>query len=137
MKQKLQVLVVMAFGTATLAGWAYSRPAEQSATIMRAKLAHAQSVLDALATGDFEKLSKEANRLKLLSQEAAWNVIQTPEYQQHSGEFRHAADELSAAANNKSLDGAVLAYFGLTMKCVNCHKYVRQVHPPDQIGEEN
>ena len=127
MRNKRQVLVIVALGTALLAGWGYSRQTEQPATVMRVKLAHAQNVLDALAMSDFEKLSVDAHRLKLLSQEAAWNVIQTPEYQQHSSEFRHATDELSAAAKNKSVDGAVLAYFGLTMKCVNCHKYVRQV----------
>jgi hypothetical protein len=129
MRKKLQALIIVATVTAMVAGWAHSRQAEQPATVMRVKLAHAQNVLDALATGDFEKLSADAHRLKLLSEEAAWNVIQTPEYRQYSNEFRHATDELSVAAKNKSIDGAVLAYFGLTMKCVNCHKYVRQTQP--------
>ena len=34
---------------------------------------------------------------------------------------------MTEAARKKNLDGAVLAYVDLTMKCINCHKYVRGV----------
>jgi hypothetical protein len=30
-------------------------------------------------------------------------------------------------AKDKNLDGAALAYVQLTMSCVNCHKYVREI----------
>ena len=46
---------------------------------------------------------------------------------EHSVEFRRTADAITAAAKKKNLDGAALAYVDMTMKCVNCHKYVRGV----------
>ena len=54
-----------------------------------------------------------------------WNVIQTPEYQQRSDEFRRHARALTKAAQDKNLDGATLAYVQLTLACVECHKHVR------------
>lgn len=94
---------------------------------MRLKLDHSQKVLEGIALEDFAEISKHSQAISLLSQEANWRVLQTPDYLQHSAEFRRAADALTAAANKKNLDGAALAYVDLTMKCVNCHKYVRGV----------
>ena len=52
-------------------------------------------------------------------------MLQTEEYLKQSGDFRRAADALTKAAQEKNVDGAALAYLDMTMKCVNCHKYVR------------
>jgi cytochrome c556 len=54
-------------------------------------------------------------------------VLQTPEYHDRSMEFRRSADAMTEAARKKNLEGAALAYVDVTMKCVACHKYVRQV----------
>jgi hypothetical protein len=94
---------------------------------MRAKLLHSQKVLEGLTTEDFTMIAKHAQSLSLLSQAAAWQVLQTPEYKQHSTEFRRSADALNKAAEAKNLDGAALAYVDVTLKCINCHKYVRGV----------
>lgn len=94
---------------------------------MRLKLDHSQKVLEGIALEDFATIAKHSQAISLLSQEANWRVLQTPDYLQHSAEFRRAADALTAAANKKNLDGAALAYVDLTMKCINCHKYVRGV----------
>jgi len=94
---------------------------------MRAKLTHSKQVLEGLVIEDFDQIAKHGQELSLLSQAAAWNVLQTPEYKQHSLEFRRSADSLTKAAKNKNLDGAALAYVDVTLKCVNCHKYVRGV----------
>ena len=92
---------------------------------MRRKLPHSQKVLEGLATEDFEMIAKHAQELSLLSQATTWQVLQTPDYLDHSTEFRHAADRLTEAARKKNLDGAALAYVDVTMSCINCHKYVR------------
>ena len=97
------------------------------ANFMRLKLDHAQKILEGIVLEDYEKIDKQAQHLSLLSQAASWQVLQTPEYLQHSGEFRRAANAVSAAAKDKNLDGAALAYMEMTMKCVNCHKYVRDM----------
>jgi hypothetical protein len=97
------------------------------AVFMRAKLVHAQHVLEGICTQDFPLIAKHAQELSLLSQAAGWQVLQTPLYQQHSAEFRRAADAVTKAAQQRNLDGAALAYFQMTMSCVSCHKYVRTV----------
>lgn len=97
------------------------------ADFMQLKLQHSQEVLEGLVTEDFSQIAKNAQDLSLLSQAASWNVLQTDEYIQQSGEFRRTADALTKAAKEKDLDAAAIRYVELTMKCVHCHKYVRGV----------
>ena len=104
-------------------GW--TAPPNQVGDFMRLKLDHSQKVLEGIVLEDYEMISKNAQKLSLLSQASNWQVLQTEEYLQHSGEFRRAADAVSAAAKEKNIDGATLAYMEMTLKCVNCHKYVR------------
>ena len=95
--------------------------------IMQAKLGHAQKVLEALALEDHRAVAKHAQELSLLSQAAAWQVLQTAQYRQHSADFRRAADSLVDAAKKENVAAAALGYVQLTLNCVNCHKYVRRV----------
>lgn len=96
-------------------------------TFMRAKLIHSQKVLEGLTTENFDLVAKQAQQLSLLSLASTWQVIETPEYTRRSNEFRRASDDLTKAAKNKNLDGATLAFVNVTLKCVECHKYVRTV----------
>ena len=102
------------------------RKPETVSTFMRAKLLHSQKLIEALALEDFDQLAKHSQEMSLLSNATLWQVFQTPEYLQHSTEFRRTADSLTEAAKKKNLDGAALAYVELTLKCVQCHKYVRR-----------
>ncbi len=104
---------------------ANEQPQPKAKTLMHVKLDHAQELIEGLATEDYNALAKHSNALTLLSQETDWSVIQTREYRRLSEEFRRNSDQLTKAAKNRNLDGATLAYVGLTMKCVECHKYVR------------
>jgi hypothetical protein len=92
---------------------------------MRAKLAHAQDILAGLALEDFDAIARGAQELALASQAASWQVLQTPEYARQSAEFRRSCESLKRAAKDGNLDGAALAWMEVTMKCVQCHKYVR------------
>jgi hypothetical protein len=103
---------------------------------MRAKLSHSQKIIEGLTTEDYDMIAKNSQDLSLLSQAATWQVFETPEYLQHSTEFHRAADALTKAATDKNLDGAALAYMEVTLKCVNCHKYVRRVRMADLRGPE-
>lgn len=94
---------------------------------MQMKLDHSKGILEGLVVEDYDKIAKNAQDLSLLSQAASWQVLQTPDYLQHSLEFRRSADTLTEAAKKKNLDGSALAFMEVTMKCVNCHKYVRNV----------
>jgi cytochrome c556 len=102
-------------------------PVNEVRDFMRKKLVHAQKILEGITTDDLETVAKHAQELSLLSQAASWQVLQTPDYLQHSNEFRRAANSLTEAAKKRNADGAALAYLDVTMKCVTCHKYVRGV----------
>jgi len=102
-------------------------PAEpiKTQTFMRLKLGHAQSVLEGLAVEDFDKISKNSQAMVLLSHESNWKVFQTPDYNQHSEDFRRIASSMTKHAKEKNLDAVALDYVLLTTNCVQCHKYVR------------
>jgi len=119
-----------------------SRPrpkANRVADSMQLKLESAQKVLEGLALEDFQLITKESQAISLLTQEESWKVLQTPEYVQQSADFRRTVDAMTEAARQKNLDGAALRYVEMTMKCVHCHKYVRDVRladlrlPKDQV----
>lgn len=94
---------------------------------MKAKLDHANRLLEGIALGDFDLIGKNADKLSLLSLESNWKVLQTADYVQHSIAFRGSLDALEKAAKDKNLDSAALAYVDMTMRCVACHKHVRDV----------
>jgi len=84
-------------------------------------------------------IAKNAQAMSLLSMQSNWEVIQTTEYLERSRDFRRTCDSMTQAAKKKNLDGAALAYNDLTMKCINCHKYVRDVRTsttgvPSKLG---
>ena len=116
----LAVVVVTAGATANAA----PKP-DQVAAFMRAKLGHANHVLEGLAIADYEMIERAAQELSLASLDSNWQVLQTEDYVRQSAEFRRASDALKKAAQEKNLDGAALAWVDVTLKCVQCHKYVR------------
>lgn len=94
---------------------------------MRLKLSHSQELLEGIAMEDYAKIKKSSQAISLLCEDEMWQVFQTPEYLAHSEQFRRTADSITKAGEEKNLDGAALGYVALTMQCVNCHKYVRDV----------
>lgn len=103
------------------------KPDQKVEGLMRRKLESSQKVLEGVAVNDFKMITKHADELIDISKQAEWKVIRTPQYELHSNEFRRIASELVKNAKDKNLDGAVLTYVELTMTCVKCHKYVREV----------
>jgi hypothetical protein len=103
---------------------------DRVAGFMRAKLAHSQDVLEGLSLEDFDLIGKGAQELSLVSQDSSWQVLQTEDYARQSVEFRRSCDSLRKAAQEENLDGALLAWMEVTMKCVQCHRYVRDQDQP-------
>ena len=99
--------------------------ADKVAAFMRAKLDHSRLVLEGLAVENFDLIERGAQNLALASQDSSWQVLQTADYARHSDEFRRSCNGLRAAAKARNLDGAALAWMEVTMKCIQCHKYVR------------
>ena len=102
-------------------------PTSDIVAFMRLKLNHAQKVLEGIALEDFTMIEKHSQRMSLLAQDENWMVMETPEYAHHSADFRRAADNITAMAREKNLDGATDGYIALTKNCVSCHKYTRGV----------
>jgi len=99
---------------------------DRLAVFMQAKLAHAEKTLEGLAREDYEEIARHSQAISLLCEDELWSVLKTPEYQQRSDEFRRSVNAITDAARRKNLEAATLAYVDATMKCVTCHKYVRQ-----------
>jgi cytochrome c556 len=102
-------------------------PRNQLSDFMRVKLKHSQLVIEGLVLADFDKIAKNSQDMSLLSLAETWQVLQTPQYIAYSRKFRNATDALSDAAKKKDLDKATEAYNLVTTRCVECHKYVRDV----------
>ena len=93
--------------------------------IMKAKLAHAQAVLEGIALEDFDQVRKNAQRLHELSQAADWQVQRTMEYQVFSAEFRRIVEDMAQHAQKKNIHALTLDYMQMTMTCVKCHSHMR------------
>ncbi|SRR6056297_1036862 len=100
--------------------------AEVVKPFMRAKLEHAQEVLRGVVSEDFDRIARHGQSLGLLSLESNWHVLQTEEYVAQSTAFRRATEALSRAGRERNLDAATVAYLDVTVKCVQCHHYLRR-----------
>lgn len=94
--------------------------------MMRAKLAHAQAVLEGVAVNDMDQVETNANALHLLSTQSDWQVHRTMEYNLYSEDFRFAAREMARHAREKKMHAATMDYLSLTLSCVKCHDYMAQ-----------
>ncbi|MBI1830814.1 MAG: hypothetical protein HYR84_05110 [Planctomycetes bacterium] len=95
--------------------------------LMIEKLTNAQKLLEGIALGKYDKIEKHAVELIRISKTAEWLANKQPRYEQFSNDFVRAAETITRKAKEKNLDGVTLAYFDLTMSCVRCHQYVREI----------
>jgi len=95
--------------------------------LMQRKLKHAQKILEGVALKDFALIGRSAEELTLVSKAAEFQAVKSPPYEIYSNEFRRLAESLAKQSKEKNLDGAALSYVELTLNCVKCHKYVREV----------
>ena len=101
-------------------------PAAKITPLMQLKLEKSKVILEGLALEDYDKIGKNARSLKLLSMESGWNVIQTKEYATQSRDFRRTCDLIAEAAADKDIGRAALGYVAMTVRCVECHAYMRK-----------
>jgi hypothetical protein len=92
--------------------------------LMRAKLAHAEALLEAVVTSDWAELEIRALALEDITQEPEWAVLPSPEYAERSEAFREAVQALVTAARARDLDRVAQAYVNTTLSCVNCHREI-------------
>ncbi|MBX3416304.1 MAG: hypothetical protein KF851_01775 [Pirellulaceae bacterium] len=101
------------------------QPTLDKKPFMQRKVESSSKLLEALATENYEAIKRYSQELLLLSHESNWNTIQTPDYIEHSREFRVVVSRLRDTADEKNVDAATLGYIDLTMSCVRCHKHLR------------
>jgi hypothetical protein len=126
----LPCLAVLALSAAVLAVQGAEQRPHSRAEFMRTKLEYSKKALEGLILEDYDAIAKSAKALRLLSQAAEWEVPTIPnatDYVYLTREFQRLTDEMAQKASQKNIDGATLAYLRLTMNCVSCHKYVRDL----------
>ena len=94
--------------------------------VMRAKLAHAQAILEGLALNDTAQVEANAVALKRISQGGDWLVQDTESYFALSSEFRAVCDDLVAHATTQNVGALSRDYTNLVNSCVACHDYLRR-----------
>ena len=127
----LTLLSLVGVALFVIAHKSHSQSKEEVKTFMRVKLLESQKVLEGLTTEDYELITKGAGQMEMLSQDAAWQVLQTAEYRQQSLEFRRSTQALKEAAERENMDAAALAYVDVALKCVKCHQYITDVRNGD------
>jgi hypothetical protein len=95
-----------------------------TARVMRQKLVDAQGVMAAVVTSNWAELDRRSKALAKATEDPAWLVLRTPEYAKQGEAFLRAVNDLLDTAARRDADGAPLAYVALTMRCVQCHRYV-------------
>lgn len=93
---------------------------------MRMKLNYTQNILEGLTTRDFGLIISGAEEVERITQAEAWNSNDFADYQKISDELRSVAAHLKKAGQKSNLEAAALRYFELTMKCMDCHQYLRK-----------
>jgi hypothetical protein len=93
---------------------------------MKQKLKYSQEILNGLAQEDFALIEKNALAMKGLNKIESF-VRQKPEgYRTQLKTFEFSVSELLRNSQDKSIDGATLAFTQMTISCVNCHKELRK-----------
>jgi hypothetical protein len=92
--------------------------------VMREKLVRAQNILEAVVTSDWVSLETNSRELERLTDDPRWTVLKYPEYARQTAGFVKAIRALHLAAVQRDLDKAPQAYVDVTLKCVECHRYL-------------
>src|SRR5262245_34070914 len=92
---------------------------------MNRKLHLSQEVLAGITSGDFDKISKNAQAMRSLDKIEAFVRGRTPGYRTQLSFFDESLDEIIRQADKDNLEGAALGFTQLTISCVNCHKQLR------------
>jgi PleD family two-component response regulator len=148
MSRKLPLTMMAVFFLA-VAGWALLVPGQatsedklkkplpdakldlEQSTFMRKKLEASNQILEGLTVEDADLIVKGARILVEISAAERFQVQHDVMYRQFSGEFQRTAKGLLEAAEKKNYDLVALKWMDTTMKCLECHKFVRGIRLAD------
>jgi hypothetical protein len=115
---------LMALGTAVAAVTANAGQGPEIKHVMREKLVHSQKILEAVVTSDWIGLETHTRELEALTNDPRWAVLRFQEYARHSAAFVRAVQNLHRAAAQRELEETPKAYIAVTLRCVECHRYL-------------
>ncbi len=92
---------------------------------MRQKLKASNQILEGLMVDDMQMIDKAADTLLRMGKAEHWRASNDMMYLQHSREFMTTVEDMQKKARKDSLDGTSLAWINVTMKCIQCHEWVR------------
>jgi hypothetical protein len=130
--RNLLKLLVTAGAVATLGAAPVQSPAVGS--VMREKLQNTQKILEAVVTSNWTVLDVQTRALERLTEDPRWMVLKYPEYAKYSTAFKDALRDLRAAAVARDLDKTPQAYTTMTLKCVECHRYLARARIATDAG---
>lgn len=100
-------------------------PAGSLHRFMRQKMQASNLILEGLCMDDLKTVAAGTQTLMKMPSEAKWRVSNDMMYRRYSNEFVQAVEELHKEAEENDIDGASMAWVNVTMKCMKCHKWVR------------
>ncbi len=96
--------------------------------MMREKLVHSQTILEALTTSNQRLLAQETEALARIAESPQWTAdLRTPELRAYAESFIKTVADLTAAARRHDLDAAAADYSALTTACLQCHKRLKDL----------
>ena len=120
------IVMILGLGTVAVRHLA-AQEAQTTPQIMDKKTELAQQLVKAVVLEDFEEIEDAATELDYLAEFQSWFVLPTPEYAQHSKDFRAAAKRVASAGENEDSDAALTSYTAMMDKCLKCHQYMKSV----------
>lgn len=103
------------------------QPVRPLQKFMRQKLHASNAILEGLCTEDLTMVAEGSETLMKMSREEQWRVSNDIMYKRYSREFINAVEELQKEAEDNDMDGTSMAWVNVTMKCLKCHEWVRNV----------
>lgn len=104
---------------------------ENTQSVMAAKLAHSQLILEGLVTQDFESVEKAAAALSEISLDPAPEFSKAGDksdeqvYEHFRMEFARQVVQLQRHARRKELEATAYVQQNMTATCIACHDYIR------------
>jgi len=129
MRRWMPVFLTVALCWGFTAGSGSGRQDQAPRTVMqktmRQKLTYMQGLMEEVLLGRHAKVAELAQEISLLTQDPAWQVVQTQEFLERTTVFRRTAGQLADQARKKKWEAEALNYLALTQQCIQCHQSIR------------
>lgn len=101
---------------------------------MHRKMDASSEILEGIVMENGALIRQGGNALLEMSKAEKFQVLTDREYRLHNRQFREAVERLLSAAETEGYDRAALAWFDVTISCVDCHDHVRKTSPASAKG---